>query len=113
MGNNYIKIDLSDKYFEDLEGNKLPVLLSDKLSEVIAMATIGEPKKMVDIAINIKNKKEVDVSENDILIIIDIVKRSMSLSNLAKCRILEEISTSYSIQSIGINNNITVEDKVG
>lgn len=85
-----MKLNL-DKNVIDLKGKPLPDKLNDVLANVLAMATVGKPAKMITWAVNLTNEGEIDIDKSDVKFLLEFIESSHSIVNLAKAQLLEEI----------------------
>lgn len=85
-----MKLNL-DRNLLDLKGNPLQDKLSDVLANMLAMATVGKPAKMMTWAVNLTNNAEIEVDKTDVKFIIEFIEHNQSFTNLAKAQLLDEI----------------------
>lgn len=85
-----MKLNL-DKNLVNLKGEPMQDKLSDILANVLAMATVGKPAKMITWAVNLTNDGEIEVSNSDLRLIAEVIEQSPHVINLAKAQLLEEI----------------------
>ena len=67
------------------------VNLSDILANVLAMATVGKPAKMITWAVNLTNDGEIEVDKSDLKFLSEFIENSPHIINLAKAQLLEEL----------------------
>jgi hypothetical protein len=80
-----------DKNLLDLKGNPIPEKLSDILANLLAMANIGPPAKMITWAVNLTNNGEIEIDKTDKKFLMDFIEKSHNVINLAKSQLLDEI----------------------
>lgn len=85
-----MKLNL-DKNLISLKGEPIPEKLSDVLANMLAMATVGKPAKMITWAVNLTNDGEIEIDKSDISFLSEIIENSRNIVNLAKAQLLEEI----------------------
>ena len=85
-----MKLNL-DKNIVNLKGEPMQDKLSDILANVLAMATVGKPAKMITWAVNLTNDGEIEVDKSDLKFLSEFIENNPSIVNLAKAQLLEEI----------------------
>jgi len=85
-----VKLNL-DKNLVNLKGEPLQDKLSDILANILAMATVGKPAKMITWAVNLTNNGEIDVDKSDLKFLSELIENSPHIINLAKVQLLDEI----------------------
>ncbi len=80
-----------DKDLLNLKGEPIGEKMSDILANMLAMATIGIPAKMITWAVNLTNNGYIDVDNADISFLKGFIENAPNLVNLAKVRMLDEI----------------------
>lgn len=85
-----MKLNL-DKNLVNLKGEPLQDKLSDILANILAMATVGKPAKMITWAVNLTNNGEIDVDKSDLKFLSELIENSPHIINLAKVQLLDEI----------------------
>lgn len=85
-----MKLNL-DKNLVNLKGEPMEDKLSDILANVLALATVGKPAKMITWAVNLTNDGEIEVDKSDLKFLSELIENSPHLVNLAKAQLLEEI----------------------
>jgi hypothetical protein len=108
-----MKLNL-DKQFVDLTGNPLPRKMDDTLAATLAYSTYGEPDKMHKWAVNLANTGKIEVDGDDIRLLMNFIKHSPHLTNLAKAQLLEEIekATGDYSQDAPIQDDCDICEKV-
>lgn len=106
-----MKLNL-DKQFVDLTGNPLPRKMDDTLAATLAYSTYGEPDKMHKWAVNLANTGKIEVDGNDIRLLMNFIKRSPHLTNLAKAQLLEEIEKATGDYSPSIQDGAEITETV-
>lgn len=81
-----------DKDVLNLKGEPIGEKMSDILANMLAMATIGNPAKMITWAVNLTNNGYIDVDNADIGFLKGFIESAPNLVNLAKVRMLDEIN---------------------
>jgi hypothetical protein len=85
-----MKLNL-DNQFVDLTGVPLPVKMDDTLANMLAMATIGPPAKMITWAVNLTNEGEIEVDKTDVKFLKGFIEQHPGASNLVKAQLLDRI----------------------
>jgi activator of HSP90 ATPase len=85
-----MKLNL-DNQFVDLTGVPLPVKMDDTLANMLAMATIGPPAKMITWAVNLTNEGEIEVDKTDVKFLKGFIEQHPGASNLVKAQLIEAI----------------------
>lgn len=85
-----MKLNL-DKNLVNLRGEPMQDKLSDILANVLAMATVGKPAKMITWAVNLTNDGEIEVDKSDLKFLSELIENSPNIVNLAKAQLLDEI----------------------
>jgi len=80
-----------DKKVINLKGEPMQDHLNDILANVLAMATIGNPAKMITWAVNLTNHGEIEVDKVDKKFLLEFIENSPNIVNLAKAQLLEDI----------------------
>jgi hypothetical protein len=86
-----MKLNL-DQQFLNLTGAPLPVKMDDVLANMLAMATVGNPAKMMAWAVNLTNDGEIEIDKVDLKFISDFIERHIGVSNLAKSQLLDKLA---------------------
>lgn len=85
-----MKLNL-DKNLVTLKGEPMEEKLNDILANILAMATVGKPAKMITWAVNLTNNGEIDINEDDSKFLIDLITENQQYINLVKAQLLAEI----------------------
>jgi hypothetical protein len=85
-----MKLNL-DQQFLDLTGVPLPIKMDDTLANMLAMATVGNPAKMMTWAVNLTNDGKIDVDKSDLKFIKNFIEQHLGVSNLVKSQLLDRI----------------------
>jgi hypothetical protein len=85
-----LKLNL-DKNLLNLKGEPIPEKLSDVLANMLAMATVGPPAKMITWAVNLTNEGEIEVDKSDVKFLTEFIENNHNVINLAKAQLLDEI----------------------
>lgn len=80
-----------NKNLVNLKGEPMQDILSDILANVLAMATVGKPAKMITWAVNLTNDGEIEVDKADLKFLSELIENSPHIVNLAKAQLLDEI----------------------
>lgn len=87
-----MKLNL-DKQIIDLKGEPLKGdKMSDILANLLAMATIGNPAKMITWAVNLTNNSYIDIDKSEAAFLKEFIENAPNLINLAKVRLIDEIN---------------------
>ena len=82
-----MKLNL-DMNLVSLKGVPTRDKLSDVLANILSMATVGKPAKMITWAVNLTNNCEIEVSLDDIEFIKRIIENDPRTINLAKAQLI-------------------------
>lgn len=85
-----MKLNL-DKNLVTLKGEPMEEKLNDILANILAMATVGKPAKMITWAVNLTNDGEIDINEDDAKFLINLITENQQYINLVKAQLLNEI----------------------
>lgn len=77
--------------FLDLKGYPLQVKMDDYLANVLAMATVGPPAKIMTWAVNLTNNGEIEVEKQDAEFIKNLIKTHSQIPNIFKNQLMERI----------------------
>jgi hypothetical protein len=89
-GDKTMKISFNDQFL-DLKGYPLPQKMDDVLANELALSSIGDPVKMMALAMDLSNDGEIEVAEKEITFLKDFILHNIRLTNLAKSQLFERI----------------------
>lgn len=85
-----MKLQFNDKFL-DLKGYPLQKKMCNALADALAMSSTSNPKRMMQLAYDLINYGEINVSAADVRFLKQFILNNSRLTNLAKYQLLQRL----------------------